>query len=532
MSHDRTEQNSRWVPSLSEIVFVSVLAWLFLSGPGAMALLGDGDTGWHIRTGEYILANHSLPRQDLFSFSRAGQPWFAWEWLSDVIFAGLHKAGGLAGVVLLAGILIAATSAVMFRYMIWQGSDLLVAVLVMIVASSASTVHWLARPHLFSYLFLAVAIWVLEADRRRPTRWVFALAPLSMLWANLHGGFGALLATLGLYLAGNVAETLWAPGERNWERAKRYGILFGLALAATLINPYTWRLHQHIFQYLRSDFVLDHVQEFHSPNFRMEGIRYFEVLLFAGLAAVPALVRRRDVTSALLLLFWAHCALLSARHVLLYAVVAAPLIAGEASALWARAGQIGVSFIRILQEVARDYGAGGFGSPAQARRAVGWLAPAFVVFTAGTLFVGRHSDRLRSEFPKEQFPVAACRAAEDQLAGRKIFTSDQWGDYLIYRYYPKLKVFIDGRSDFYGAELGQEYLRVMNSHHQWSEIFDRYGFDLALLPVEWPLATTIKTHPNWKVKYDDGKALLLERVGGSSEAAAAPPKRDAAQGRS
>jgi hypothetical protein len=108
--------------------------------------------------------------------------------------------------------------------------------------------------------------------------------------------------------------------------------------------------------------------------------------------------------------------------------------------------------------------------------------------------------------------VDACKAAALDAPGRRIFTSDQWGDYLIYRYYPKLKVFIDGRSDFYGPELGDEYLQAMNSNHKWSEIFDRYQFDVALLPVEWPLATTIKTRPDWKVKYDDGKALLLERV--------------------
>src|SRR5258708_5157305 len=144
-------QSSRWVPSLAEMVFVSVLGWLFLAGAGPMFLLGDGDTGWHIRTGEYILGSHTFPNQDIFSFSRPGQPWFAWEWLSDVVFALCHKAAGLSGVVLLAGVLIAATSALLFRFMIWEGANLLVAVLVMLVASSASMAHWLARPHIFSY---------------------------------------------------------------------------------------------------------------------------------------------------------------------------------------------------------------------------------------------------------------------------------------------------------------------------------------------------------------------------------------------
>ena len=533
MSENRLEQNSRWIPSLSEMVFVSVLGWLFLSGSGSMALLGDGDTGWHIRTGDYILANHSFPRQDLFSFSRAGQPWFAWEWLSDVTFALLHKAAGLAGVVLLAGVLIAATSAVLFRQMLWQGSNMLVAVFLMLVSSSASTIHWLARPHLFSYFFMAVTVWLLEADRRRKTRWVFALVGLCVLWTNLHGGFGALIAMLGLYLAGSIAETLWTEkGSRDWARAKRYAALFGLAAAATLVNPYTYHLHQHIFQYLRSDFILNHVIEFRSPNFRGEGMRYFEVLLFAGLATTPALLRRKEVTPALVILFWAHASLLSARHVLLFVVAASPVVARELTSLWERAAKAGIEWLAVLQEVAQDYGAGRFGTAARGGRTVAWLAPLCVLVTGAALFAGRHNDKLRSEFSKAQFPVEACKAAEEQLAGRKIFTSDQWGDYLIYRYYPKLKVFIDGRSDFYGPELGDQYLRAMNSDYRWSAIFDQYGFELALLPTDWPLATTMKAHPDWKVKYDDGKALLLERVRGSAESAAARSSEQPGRGKS
>jgi len=118
------------------------------------------------------------------------------------------------------------------------------------------------------------------------------------------------------------------------------------------------------------------------------------------------------------------------------------------------------------------------------------------------------------------------------LKGRRIFTSDQWADYLIYRYYPDLKVFIDGRSDFYGADLGNEYLRAMASHYQWEQTFERYGFEIALLPADWPLATTIKTHPEWKVRYDDGKALLLERVRTPQQTATAGQKREVSGGTS
>src|SRR2546429_9143814 len=86
------------VPSLSDCLFVAILLWVFAAGSGWSVLLADGDTGWHIRTGEYILDTRTVPVRDLFSFSKAGQPWFAWGWLSDVIFALLHRAWGLKGV--------------------------------------------------------------------------------------------------------------------------------------------------------------------------------------------------------------------------------------------------------------------------------------------------------------------------------------------------------------------------------------------------------------------------------------------------
>src|SRR5690242_11226257 len=108
MTKDSAMQR-RLLPSLEEIIFAVTLLFLFLFGQGGSVLLGDSDTGWHIRTGQWILQHLAVPRQDLFSFSKPGGEWFAWEWLSDVLFALAHRYAGLAGVVLLAGLLIALT---------------------------------------------------------------------------------------------------------------------------------------------------------------------------------------------------------------------------------------------------------------------------------------------------------------------------------------------------------------------------------------------------------------------------------------
>src|SRR5205085_9547162 len=125
----------------------AILLWVFAAGSGWSVLLADGDTGWHIRTGDYILDTRSVPVRDLFSFSKPGEPWFAWEWLSDVIFALLHRAWGLKAVAVFAGLVLSLAATLLFRHMIWRGANLLAAVATTLVAAGASTIHYLARPH-------------------------------------------------------------------------------------------------------------------------------------------------------------------------------------------------------------------------------------------------------------------------------------------------------------------------------------------------------------------------------------------------
>ena len=515
------------MPSIADCAFVAVLFWLFFFGSGASALLGDGDTGWHIRTGEWVLAQGSFPHHDLFSFTMAGRPWFAWEWLSDVLFAVIHGLWGLPGLALLAGIVIAATAALLLRYMLWQGANLLVAIVAMLAICSASMLHWLARPHMFTWGFLLLTLWLLEADRRKPGKRVWLLAPLVAVWVNTHGGFAALLVTVGIYAAGSLIEELWTAWERRdeqpWLRlppgAKRYGLLLGCCLAATLLNPYGWELHHHIWNYLGSDFILNNVQEFRAPDFRGESLRIFEVVLLLSLALIGRLVLRREVTTALLIAAWAHAALLSVRHVPLFMIVAAPLLARELTLLIDEGARSGNPWFKILHDIAEDYG-GRRRAASQAGPVVFNLAGAAAIATiAVMLFTRGEEPKWKAEFPAFRFPKMAADALGERLIGRRVLSTDQWGDYLVYRFYPEYKTFIDGRSDFYDPAVRDEYLALMNGKWGWQRLLDKYEFEAALLPSSWALTSTLKLDPGWRLVYDDGAALYFERRGSSGKTA-------------
>src|SRR5438309_10831712 len=101
----RSQFAVKLLPSLADFAFLMPIVFLFGRMDGMKTLLSDCDTGWHIRTGEWILANGWVPMRDIFSYSKPDGAWYAWEWLTDILWAILYNHGGLATVAC-AGILL------------------------------------------------------------------------------------------------------------------------------------------------------------------------------------------------------------------------------------------------------------------------------------------------------------------------------------------------------------------------------------------------------------------------------------------
>lgn len=137
----------RVLPSLTDFAFLMPVFFLFAGMGGAKTLLGDGDTGWHVRTGEWILSHGRVPNKDLFSFTKTGQPWFAWEWLWDVIFAWLHQHWGMASVVVASVLVISATSALVFRLSFKKCGNPLIALAATFLAMAGSALGRYTREY-------------------------------------------------------------------------------------------------------------------------------------------------------------------------------------------------------------------------------------------------------------------------------------------------------------------------------------------------------------------------------------------------
>jgi hypothetical protein len=498
-AHKQSARVRSWLlPSLSDVLFFVLLSILFMNGSGWSELLADSDTGWHIRTGEYVLRTHTVPVWDLFSYTDPGTHWYAWEWLADVLFAALHQAAGFKGVVLFSGAVICLTMTILFRHMMWRGVRLHVAVLLTIFVAETLRFHYLARPHIFTTLFAVIALWILDRDCLRPSRAVWMLVPLTILWTNVHGGFLILIVALGCFAVSAVLR-------REMRRFTRYAFLGVACSAATLVNPYGWQLHIHIWEYLRSDWLMRNIDEFQSPLFRQGSMLQFEILLFLGLLCTLELVRNRRYHEALLLVFWAHQALTSARHITIYAVVVAPAVAQQLSLLWDRWTQCSTrhSVKGVLRDLMYDM--------APAARSTSVWVPVFLLLLACGVWNVTWPADFPSKFPTELMSRNASLLSGPGRENVRMLSPDAWGGYLDYKFYPNRRVFIDGRSDYYGLSILKEYISVRAAGDNWQELAARYGWQFALIPPDWALSRALKQSPDWILRDQDKVALLFER---------------------
>lgn len=482
-------------PSFSDIFFVAIVAWCFLSGPdGWLSLLMDGDTGFHIRVGDWILAHRQVPVTHPFSFSVNGHEWFAFEWLAQIIVAAVHSEWGLKGVALGAGLLIGTVFTALLRYMIWRGANPLIAVVATLITVNICRIHFWARPHLFTWLFLVAGLWILERDRLRPSRWTWTLVPLVVIWANLHGGFVLFLVLLGIQLVGVAGDTWLTRGD--WSRVRRLAMITGAASLSTLVNPYGLHLVTHVIDVVSAKWLTTAVDEFKSPQFRTEPLIMFMGILFVSLGLCERLIRKRRFDHFLWIAFLAYSALVAVRQAPIFALVAAPIVAVELSELWnslvLRSARSSIA--RILDDVT---------APLGGAERTGVLCPAFALFLAFAPGLSWPVD-----FPKELFPITLVSRHGEKLAPARVFTTDQWSDYLIYRNYPKQRDFMDGQHQYYGEQHVKDYVAIIEGQPNWSTLMDRFRFDYVLSPKKQPLTALLSTDARWR-RLDEADGAVL-----------------------
>ena len=504
------------VPSLAQVIFLGCLGAALRAG--GMMVSGDGDPSRHLVVGEYILSTRSIPRQDLFSHTLAGQPFVPYEWLAEVASAAGYRLVGLAGPVLLHGSIIGLTFALLMRHLQRRGHPLLLALAVTVLAAMASFVHWLARPHVFTFLGTVVFSSLLDDwfAGRRHSRWLWVLPATMLVWANAHGGFLIGFILLGAYAGADALRCLAGGRAAAASARRRLTVLLPVAaatLAATLATPAGPALLGHVTGYLRNKYLVDHTAEYASPNFHEGDVRFFLLMLLGTVAALAWSRRRPALHEGLLVLSFSYFALYSARNIPLFAIVVAPILAAQLGALPAPAdgsraadrllGAVGAWLARRNVVYSRVDG-----------RSRGQLWP-LAALTALLLLAAAHwrqgQPPLGVDFLPARQPVAAAAYLKAHPPAGNGFNQFIWGGYLLYALWPEQRVFIDGQTDFYGEALTREYARVAGLDDGWQDVLDRHNIQWVIFGTDTALVRQLRSMPEWRVLYQDDVATVLAR---------------------
>jgi hypothetical protein len=507
-----------FMPSATDLMFLLLFVALAY-GPLWSRLLSDADIGWHIRNGQQIISTQTVPRTDSFSSTMSGKPWYAWEWLSDLVIGLVYNGVGLNGVVLLAALVIALTFALLFRYALARGTSFPLAVIFVLLAVAASTIHFLARPHLVTWLLTLIWFEVMDVAEMkailhdRPEKNLYWLPVLMLLWVNLHGGFVLALVLTAIYLLAALLPQFFGGREAPDHYIKTLSATAALTLLVTFLNPYGYGLHVHVFQYLSDRFFMNHINEFLSPNFHGASEKCFGALVLISILTFALSLRRPRPSHLLVALFATYAGLYASRNIPIASILIVLVIAPVVSHALTPSSDRGKSELPPYAQTLQSFSQRMIAMEGQLRTHL-WPVVVLLLSSAIALQHGRWGSALLmdAKFDPKRFPVQAAEVLRQQAVHEPVFTPDSWSGYLIYRLYPQLKVVVDDRHDLYGERFLKQYLKVVRVEPGWGQILDEWNVNWAVVPATSSLSGVLQQSPQWSVVHKDATAILFNRA--------------------
>ncbi len=415
--------------STTKYTIISILLFAGYYYSGFMRL--DLDFGWHLRAGQYMLAN-GIPKTDIFSYTAINFPWVNHSWLSDIIVAMLYRVGGYASV---AG----------FFALIWTSALLIASrkrsYIVMLLAFMATIPFTGIRMVAWSVLFFAILERLLE---RKRDYYIWIIPVLFLVWANLHGSFTLGLLVLVLYQAFSKIKLPW--------------YILILSFIATFVNPYGYGIYVEIFRTVLDTDLKNRIEEWKALYLPTLVLPYLIGLL--SLHFVFNKHPAKNIISIPGLLF--AMALSSIRHTPLFVVSSLRYFEDYVLNLVVSMRSINIQSTNRLRKAT-----------------ILFLGFALVGVVCWQLVLGGviHGSR------DARMPVRAVEYLKSQPCKGQIFNDYNFGGYLIWKL-PQSKVYIDGRMPSWSTNnksYFQNYEKVLLDNEFRTEEFEKYSINCVLI---------------------------------------------------
>jgi len=470
---------------------------LFVAGR-CLQPMDETDLFYNLRLGEIILGTHRVPRTNLLSFTNPDFPDPNLAWLFQIVLALAYRAGGVPGTVLLKTTFVVATFALLFRVALRRGAAPVPAALALALAAWAAEPRFVERPHLVTFLGLGTLLLALDrAEAGRP-RWLFALLPLGLVWANGNSCFFLAPALLSLYALGCLAD-------RRGGHGRRAALVAVALLPLTLATPAGAGVIGYVANHFRMP-ALRPLQEYRTAEWPTDG-PFVLLTLATGAAAALALARpppARAFRHVLPLLALGALGARRIRFVAEFALLAGPFLAAEVSSAleWLARRP------RLVAQPGLSRALGRAGGGAALATLLGLtLAPRLGAARAGRDVVDLGIER-------GLVPTAAIAWMGGAGLRDRLYNDLEVGSYLAWEGWPRHRVFQDPRINGYPEAWHAVLRRDDLSRDEWEGFLADYGVQAALIsfPDVNPRAALFDP-ARWALVFRSSEALVFARRG-------------------
>lgn len=469
--------------------------------------INDSDFWWHLSTGKYISETADIPDTDPFTFTSGGKSWITHEWLFGFLIYQLYRLAGIPALIFLKSALLAATFIFLFFLLLKRTANYSISYFVTLIAALLAHQRFYLRPELATLFFSVLLLYLIISfkSQARITFWILPF--IFLLWVNLHAG-----VLFGLYIiwAFTLSEalkiTFKSPSALEVRQFCFLLLVSFLSSLATLINPNTYRsLLYPFFVFYTERKILIHNIEWQPPGFDPNFYFFWGVSGFL-IFMILITYKRVRLFDLLLVIPFSLLAVRSQRSIGLFALITAPILG------W----HLKTAFDFVSEKWNTTLIKNNFRE--------GLLIILLFLLIAGFYLKGfLLYDRpfVLGVSVRDGMPVGAADFVEKHDLKGNMYNAHEFGGYLIWRFYPERKAFIDGRN-YLHRELFATMNFTLEDQNVWKEFLSRYDIRFAILsypkklPNRWDKfssdVTGLFPPDDWGLAYwDDWAMVYLNR---------------------
>ena len=423
------------------------------------------DIWQHLKTGEYILKEKSIPRADIYSYTAFGNEWVTHEWLSQIIFYFFYFKFGMVSLIFLKAVIITLTFFILFKLIDKnKNSNLYLSLILIVFAAFITRYHSYTRPHIFSWLFIAVLLFLLQKK-------LYAYIPLlTLIWANTHGSVLLGLAITAVYL-----------GERIiLKRQARLIYVLIISFLTPLANPSTYKVFLLPLQLLKFSAYIKEWKPFPANSWWF--IFYFMFVLITIISFIIAYKSERKLRIAELAIFllFAYLGFSSKRSLAVSVIVIAPILANKLGMLLKD---------RLKRNLLKD-------------AVFSLVIAALIVFSTTNL------NAFNLKVSLEEYPANAVQFIKEKNITGNMYNDYGFGPFILFSLYPDYKVFIDTRAEVYGEKMIKDYYYIRYALEHWEKLAESYNISFFVIQHEPEIENALYNSKNWKLVYYDNLASI------------------------